>query len=142
MEEVGLLHLIFDPSKRHLLPDLSVCTACKQKILRRVNVFVHDGKAYHSKCAKCSKCDRTISGPEGFVDEVETGLMCLKCLREISDEPCWRCRNQILEESMVVFNGHHYHPKCFTCTRCQTDFVTDGQYCLKDGTAYCKGLSP
>jgi hypothetical protein len=50
---------------------------------------------------------------------------------------CDKCNHIFTNTSIVKVGANQFHPKCFTCTRC--DQQLNGVYIEKDGYL-CKGL--
>jgi len=102
--------------------------------------FTVQGRSYHTKCFKCSKCQGSfISGSRVLFDEGQP--ICEECRNKSlagKKAPATTCKgcNKEIEGRSVVAMEFDWHVECFACTSCNNPL--SGEYMVKDGKPYCE----
>ncbi len=107
----------------YLVASGMTCCSCEMSILENA-VIVH-GRKWHSACFVCSKNGCHVEFQESY--NLHGGKpYCDEHYKEISGVTCSSCGLAIDEQAVKALGGL-FHKKCFSCVRCATPILQDGQ---------------
>lgn len=99
------------------LPEDRPCTACGEQLKMTEKHVNAEGGIYHQHCFKCATCDSLLDYSTSY--QVEGKFYCVKHGGRNLD-PCAGCGGKINGQELDAC-GTHWHPECFTCTKCNLD---------------------
>eukprot|EP00669_Euglena_mutabilis_P012703 TRINITY_DN736_c0_g1_i1.p3 TRINITY_DN736_c0_g1~~TRINITY_DN736_c0_g1_i1.p3 ORF type:complete len:360 (+),score=99.27 TRINITY_DN736_c0_g1_i1:525-1604(+) len=99
--------------------ELLLCAACGKEIEEHSLTAME--KNWHVDCFRCSKCTRII---DTGVFKIEAGRpVCEDCRQRLS---CAGCGAEIEGQALTAL-GAHWHPACFTCSKCGDAITSSGE---------------
>merc|ERR1711962_988235 len=126
--------LIFLNSFRKCSMAIGNCTICGKAIVRAANLTEYKGAKYHTSCFRCASCKGDITGPEGFINHLES-LYCKPCYDKELAEKCQKCKKS-LTDGGIRFQEKPYHKDCFHCGGCNVE-LAEGKFFVNPDTPYC-----
>jgi len=98
----------------------SACAQCRMAILPN-EVFVQmDGREFHHKCVRCSRCQNPIV--HRYMLSKAGEVLCSQC----GVSTCARCIQPIHSTAEVQAQGKSFHLECFSCVKCRIQLT--GKY--------------
>ncbi|KAJ3052188.1 hypothetical protein HK097_006740 [Rhizophlyctis rosea] len=93
------------------------CKACSQPVFSDLLEF--QGSAYHKDHFVCNKCTKVLDPASA---KFKNGL--LWCMTDFLARypPCYECQNSIETPSIITALNRTYHPDCFSCEACGSDY--------------------
>merc|ERR1711962_300971 len=128
------IFLIFLNSFRKCSMAIGNCTICGKAIVRAANLTEYKGAKYHTSCFRCASCKGDITGPEGFINHLES-LYCKPCYDKELAEKCQKCKKS-LTDGGIRFQEKPYHKDCFHCGGCNVE-LAEGKFFVNSDTPYC-----
>merc|ERR1712215_9811 len=110
------------------------CTICGKAIVRAANLTEYKWAKYHTSCFRCASCKGDITGPEGFINHLES-LYCKPCYDKELAEKCQKCKKS-LTDGGIRFQEKPYHKDCFHCGGCNVE-LAEGKFFVNSDTPYC-----
>jgi hypothetical protein len=97
---------------KHIAPQ---CFQCLKPISVGKSV-IFDEKSYHPDCFRCNQCNKSLADDKNFFEH-NSKPCCLQCHNRYFALQCSKCSKSI-DGKYKIFEGKHYHPNCFVCTKC------------------------
>jgi len=112
------------------------CNRCNKE-LRGGAFFVQNGQPECTNCVErsnpCSKCGRGITGQYLYSPQGEKWHT--EC---VDKKSCAKCHQHVGETEISAL-GKHWHPHCFTCSKCHSQL--SGNFVVKDDQPLCNNCS-
>lgn len=108
------------------------CCVCKKPIYGQVVSAL--GKAWHLECFTCYHCGIEL-GRENFFER-DGKPYCENDYYNLFSPKCAYCSQPIIDKCVSAL-GKTWHPGCFNCCNCNSQFGDEG-YHEMDGKAYCR----